>query len=223
MSVLLAPYLAAFGRRHPKVAVDMLLSPLQLDLESEDIDVAFRIGLGLDDSSLVARRVQELELGCFASPGYLSEHPTLRSPQDLASHHTLVFRVRQTFNIALVRRDGSGPVSHVRLSPRLRASDAQLLCEVAMADGGIAIVPTLFADEAVGAGRLVRVLDGYVQPIKVIVHMVAKHRTIPRRVRLFLDFMTAAMQERAPRRRAPLTRRSTAEPSPRSHKKLPAR
>jgi len=222
-AVLLAPYLAAFGRRHPKVTVDMLLSPQQLDLESEEIDVAFRIGVGLDDSSLVARRVQELEFGFFASPGYLSEHPPLRSPQDLASHDTLVFRVRQTLVIALARGDGSGPVTHVRLAPRLRGSDAQLLCEVAMADGGIAFVPTLFADDAVRAGRLVRVLDGYVQPIKVIVHMVAKHRQIPRRVRLFLDFMAAAMQERAPRRRAPLSRHATAEPSPRPHKKLPAR
>jgi len=198
-AVLLASHIAAFVRRHPKITIDMVLSPQRLDLESEEIDVAFRIGPELGDSSLMVRRVQHLELGLFASPAYLRASPSLASPEDLAGHRTLTFRIQETGVIELVRRD-TGVLSRVRLARSLMASDARLLCDAAIAGGGIAILPTLFADEAVGAGRLVRVLDDYAPPLKLTVHMVTKHRATPRRVRLFLDFMDAAIRDAPPPR-----------------------
>jgi DNA-binding transcriptional LysR family regulator len=221
-AVLLAPHLAEFGRHHPKIAIDMVLSSRRLDLEREEIDIAFRIGLELADSSLIARRIQQLELGLFASPAYLRARRPLSSPQDLAFHRTLVLRVPGALVIALARRDGEGQLSRVRLTPSVTASDAQLLCDVAIAGGGIALVPTVFADEAIGNGLLVPVLEDYVSPLKIIVHMVAKHHATPRRVRLFLDFMAAAIREAEPRRRAPAALRSADKTPRRSRKPPPA-
>jgi DNA-binding transcriptional LysR family regulator len=222
-AVLLAPHLAEFGRQHPKIAIDMVISSQRLDLESEEIDVAFRIGPELADSSLIARRIQQMDLGFFAAPAYLRARRPLSSPQDLASHRTLIFRVPDASVIMLARRDGIGSLSRVRLTPSVTASDAQLLCDVAIAGGGIALVPTLFADEAISAGRLVPVLEDYVPPLKIIVHMVAKHRAMPRRVRLFLDFVAAAIREAAPRRRAPAALPGAEKTRRRSRKAASAR
>lgn len=216
-AVLLAPHLAEFGRHHPKIVIDMLISSRRLDLEREEIDVAFRIGAKIADSSLIARRIQQMELGLFASPTYLRASPPLSSPQDLASHRTLMFRIPEAFVLLLARRDGVGPLSRVRLAPSVMASDAQLLCDVAIAGGGIAVVPAVFASAAIGTGHLVPVLEDYAPPMKISVHMLAKHHATPRRVRLFLDFMAAAIQEAAPERRA----RRTADKTPRRSRKSP--
>ncbi len=66
----LAPVVSAFLRAHPAVRVEMFLTARYVDLVKEGFDLAVRAG-ALTDSSLLARKVADTELGLFASPAYL--------------------------------------------------------------------------------------------------------------------------------------------------------
>jgi DNA-binding transcriptional LysR family regulator len=63
-----------------------------VSLVEEGVDVAVRAATRLPDSSVVARKIGEIDHGLFASPRCLESRGTPASPADLAAHRCIVFR-----------------------------------------------------------------------------------------------------------------------------------
>lgn len=84
-TLYLPPVLEAFTRQHPAVGVELHLSPRIVDLASEQLDAAIRIGR-LPDSALVARRLGSLTRKLFAAPAYLQTAGMPTSPAELPQH-----------------------------------------------------------------------------------------------------------------------------------------
>jgi len=70
MLSVLGPHLATFREKHPHIVVDLLVTNSVLDLNRRDADVAIR-PTGNPDSSLVSKRVCDVEFGVYASDDYL--------------------------------------------------------------------------------------------------------------------------------------------------------
>ncbi|MEP6876050.1 MAG: LysR substrate-binding domain-containing protein, partial [Burkholderiales bacterium] len=66
-----APLLPRFMQRYPEVRIDVRFSDAFTDLVGEGFDVAVRLG-ALRDSSLVARKVGDVERRLYAAPAYLT-------------------------------------------------------------------------------------------------------------------------------------------------------
>src|SRR5574337_916408 len=85
--LVLAPAIAAFTARYPRVRLDLDLSARRVDLVGENFDLAVRMGSLQDDATLVARKWLDLGVGLFAAPDYLArseEHTSeLQSPLNL--------------------------------------------------------------------------------------------------------------------------------------------
>lgn len=64
------PVLADFQAQYPQVQLDLILDDSRVDLVSEQIDLAIRIGIPKDDS-LIARIMHEERFILCASPSYL--------------------------------------------------------------------------------------------------------------------------------------------------------
>src|SRR5688572_21473454 len=84
----LVPALPEFLTRHPDVQVELTITDRVVDLIEEGADLGIRLGT-LPDSSLVARRISEVERVICASPAYLRRHGTPRKPADLRGHNCL--------------------------------------------------------------------------------------------------------------------------------------
>ncbi|MCC7310781.1 MAG: LysR family transcriptional regulator, partial [Sulfuritalea sp.] len=84
----LAPAIPRFQESHPAVELDITISDQPLGAMEEGVDLAIRIG-PLDESSMVARRICNLERVICASPTYLDRHGTPRTPDDLQQHNCL--------------------------------------------------------------------------------------------------------------------------------------
>jgi DNA-binding transcriptional LysR family regulator len=84
------PSLGAFARAHPQVALDVQVSNRVVDFVREGFDLAVRLG-PIDGASLVARRLSEAPLGCYASPEYLAARGVPRTVDELAAHTLLPF------------------------------------------------------------------------------------------------------------------------------------
>ena len=88
--MVLVPALPAFHARHPEIQLDLGVSDRKVDLIGENVDCVIRGG-ELQDQSLRARRVADLRLGVYASPGYLAMAGVPRHPGELEdSHHRIV-------------------------------------------------------------------------------------------------------------------------------------
>jgi len=74
-NLVLAPALAAFVERYPKISLDVDLSARFVDLVAESFDVALRPGRLRDDATLAARRIATFSSSLYAAPAYLASHP----------------------------------------------------------------------------------------------------------------------------------------------------
>lgn len=184
----LAPIVVAFLEAYPSVEVMLHLTDRPVDLVAERFDVALRTG-ALTDSTLMARPVGNGAYRVVASPDYLARRGTPTRPSDLSEHDCLRFTrlgaaVRTTWPFGRGKRAVEVPVSG-----RFVSDDFVTLRTAAERGLGIARLPGLIVHEALRAGRLVRLLDGYAAPPTPLHMMYVGGRHLPPRTRAFLDFV----------------------------------
>ncbi|MHA7679683.1 LysR substrate-binding domain-containing protein [Cupriavidus sp. PET2-C1] len=88
-NLILIPALPGFRVRYPEIQLELGVSDRPVDLIGEGVDCVVRGG-ALPDSTLVARRIAELDYVTCATPGYLQANGTPRHPAELETAHHLV-------------------------------------------------------------------------------------------------------------------------------------
>ncbi|MGK3997640.1 LysR family transcriptional regulator [Sorangium sp. So ce1024] len=190
---ILAPLSAGFAARFPEISLEMLLTEALLDFDAHQIDVALRATTSLPDSSLIAHRLLQLEVGLFAAPAYLRKHRPLRRPEDLRGHRLLMAQTtRGHATIALQPRAG-GERAELRVRAAIAASDYSFCREVALAGAGIALVPEVNVRGDLEAKRLVPVLEDYTIDGAAPLYLVhSGTRFLPPKIRAFRDYLLDA-------------------------------
>src|ERR1700745_630241 len=84
----IAPLLPEFLATYAEVSVDLHLSDAMGDLIGEGFEAAIRIAI-LPDSSLVSRRLCEMQPCLVGAPAYLNKHGRPKHPADLAEYRWL--------------------------------------------------------------------------------------------------------------------------------------
>lgn len=183
---LLSETTARFIARYPDVRCEVSLTPRVVDLAREGFDLAIRVsGRTLKSvSNLVARRIGTIRGEHFASPAYLARHGTPRTRAELEGHRHLAFR-------------GSAGRTQLNSMPwRLMTDDLLFAREVAMRDGGIAVLPTFMVDEIVAAGGLVRLLPGDFEFTGNVWLVQPKLKNPPARVSAFRAMLLEFLRQR---------------------------
>ncbi len=182
-------WVRALLQRHPQLSIEVESSSRIVDLVHEGYDLAIRIG-ALADSRLAARRLGELHYGLYASPGYLQRCGVPTHPAELAAHALIAFAPGGR-PMPLRLQQGEASLAIDEGAPRLRTDSRFAQRDAAMAGLGIADSLTLIADEAVAAGRLVRILEDWTRP-PVPVHAVfPSYRFLTPKVRAFIEHAQA--------------------------------
>jgi len=176
----LAPILARFLERYPKVRVDLVLTGQRIDLVAEGFDLAIRGG-ALPDSTLVARKVEDAEFGLYASKRYLRSHGRPLRLADLARHRVLLLRAPQ--GRAVLRLTGPDGEESVEVTGPLSVNELRFMWSAVESDMGIALLP-----RAPGWGDgLVRVLPKYHLAGQALYVVVPSARHEPARVALLRE------------------------------------
>ena len=179
----LARALPKFLSRYPDVRVLLTIDNRIIDLLNEEYDVAIRIG-PLPDSELISRRLTTLALWPCASPGYLTRHPPITQPDDLAKH---VIIGHSSIKEVWPFRSTGGARREVEIETRTVAPEPDVVRTLLLADAGIGILPDFHAASAIAAGDLKRVLPEY-EHRSVDVHaLYPSHRSLSAKVRVFVD------------------------------------
>ena len=178
----LAPALADFAALYPRVELDVSFEDHLVDLVGGGFDLAVRMG-ALEDSSLIARRIAPARRVVVASPAYLDSRGRPEQPRDLSDHDILLYRQEHwRFRVG-------GKWETVRVRPRLRANNGEMLRAAAVAGLGICILPTFIASPALQAGELEIVLQDHPLPIGGLHAVMPPGRAVTARVRALVDFL----------------------------------
>ncbi|CAM2153902.1 LysR family transcriptional regulator [Paraburkholderia tropica] len=187
---------AQYLEDHPQVNIEVLLGDRYVDLLDAGIDVAIRIGR-LDDPGVVTRRIAPCRMLMCASPAYLDRYGAPRTPQDLRKAQRLCFSEAVSAGDWTVF--DSKDRAHVIDGPcRLAANNTQMLLSAALAGAGIAYGPTFVFGEHLRAGRLIQVLPTYRTTELIIQAVYPSARSIPLKVRRFVDYLATAFGDMPP-------------------------
>ena len=188
----ISPLLPEFLALHPNVRVSVDMNDTKIDLVSAGFDLAIRIG-ALDDSSLVARKLANNRRVLCASPDYLREHGTPKTPEDLVHHQCLLLVGAQGRQDTWRIGDTS-----VRVSGRIESNQGELLRDAAVAGLGIALHSTWHVNGDLHAGRLQVVLPDHPLADTGIHAVMPQRRLVPPRVRAFVDFLAHRLGDTPP-------------------------
>jgi DNA-binding transcriptional LysR family regulator len=186
----LAPVLADFAREHADVIYDLDVSDRAVDLVEEGYDLAVRIG-NIGQQGMVARRLGWTQIVCCAAPAYLARCTTpLTTPADLLQHECLSYSNVGVPNAWRFRagHDGAEEVT-VRIAPRHRASNGQLLAALATQGLGIVYTPDFIVAEEIRAGRLVPLLREFRPPRSPIAAVYPSRRHLSAKVRVVVEYL----------------------------------
>ncbi|PRD71177.1 LysR family transcriptional regulator [Burkholderia multivorans] len=187
----IAPMLAEFMARTPRVTVHLEATNRVVDVIGEGVDVALRVRPPpLKDSDLVMRVLGERAWSLVASPALVRQHD-IAVPADLAGCPTLDFGPPQPQHAwQLEGRDGvQTTIRHV---PRFVTDDMVALRQAAVAGVGVVQLPMMMVSDEIRRGELVRVLPDWL-PRSGIIHAVfPSRRGLLPSVRALLDFLVDA-------------------------------
>lgn len=180
---LLAPIVQAFLADHPRVRVDVVLTPRVVDLVQEGFDLALRAGR-LADSRLIARPLGVLRAGLFAHRDYLKRHGSPRTVAQLAKHECLTFRSpsgRTTWELI-----GPAGLQKVEVGGALNSDGFDFLHAAVGTGLGIGLLP-MFACQGEGSASFVRVLPDHATTGAPLHVVYPSSRFLPRRVAALRD------------------------------------
>jgi DNA-binding transcriptional LysR family regulator len=179
--------LPKFLERYPEIQLELNLADPRVDLVEKGVDLAIRLGR-LDDSSLVARKICDVERIICAAPSYLARHGTPRRLEDLAEHNCMWMSGfpalrRWPFDTRQGRRV-------VEVSGNVAASDGEALLDLAIAGVGIVRLADFVAGPQIAKGLLQPILTDthHVEPIPLnAVYAHGRHRSP--KVAAMVDFL----------------------------------
>jgi len=183
----LMPALPDFLTRYPEVKLELSITDRVVDLIAESADVAIRTG-PIDDASLVARKIAEIERRLYASPEYLVRRGTPRSPDELRDHDCIVLSLIPSPQRWPFRDNGH--VRSVDIPSRILVDSGEAALRLAIAGAGITRVADVLVTDAIRAGQLKELLteNHVAEPVALsAVYPQGRHR-MPK-IRVFLDFL----------------------------------
>jgi len=181
--------LAAFRLKYPEVQVEVHISNRNIDFAEEGYDLAVR-GRLPQDSTLVARKLEDAALVLVASPAYLKRRGKPKSLEDLAGHDCIQFVLPSTGRMVpwTFMRDGE--------KVELTGSDAVVCAEdflgintMALHGGGIAHTYRFSVERELASGELVELLPQYGGCTRPFFLIYPHARHLPLRVRSLVDFL----------------------------------
>jgi DNA-binding transcriptional LysR family regulator len=183
------PILPKFMKKFPLINLDVSISNRNIDFVEEGFDVAVRMG-ALDDSRLIAHKLEDAALCVFASPAYLKRSTKLRSIADLSAHDCIQFIMPSSGRpIPWSFLENKGETDFV-VQSRIQIQDDVLGgVTLAKAGGGVFQSYRFIVARELQSGELVEVLKanaGRSRPFNILY---PQNRHLSTRVRVFVDFV----------------------------------
>ena len=191
---VLAPLVLRFLKVNPKVQIELQFDDHFVDMVTQGIDVAIRMGR-LVDSSLGARYLGRNPWSVVASPDYLARWGRPMSPIDLTLHDALIISTVQN-DSRWHFMDSAGEQLTIGLTGPMRSNNKSALMAAARAGLGVAALPTYVVYDAVARGELVTLLSDWTLPTQEIHAVYPSPRMVPAKVSGFVEWLQEQLPDK---------------------------
>jgi DNA-binding transcriptional LysR family regulator len=191
----IAAVVSAFAHQYPEVEVQLVLTDAAINLVEEGFDLGIRFG-SQPSSRLTALKLQRNRRFMCAAPSYLERAGMPKRLDDLANHNCIVLRQdRESYDVWRFQRGGA--TETVKVRGTLSSNDGQIALQWALEGHGIMLRSEWDIGHHVREGRLRLVLPRFVQADADVYAVYPERLNLSAKVRVFLDFLSRALRERA--------------------------
>ena len=148
-----APILFEIAERFPDLTLDVSFTDRRVDLVSEGIDLAVRMGELDDRVGLVARRIYVERSAVCAAPAYLDRHGRPQTIDDLERHALIVYG-RDGFVSPWFMSDAAGRPRKYAPRGRIVLGHGEPMLDAALAGCGVTYLPTWLMANDLASGQL---------------------------------------------------------------------
>jgi len=172
-TVILAPALATFARQHPRLVIDLLALPRQVNLSRREADIVISLERPARGPVLTTR-LCDYSLHLYAAKHYLAQHPPVRSLNDLRELSFIGYVEDLLFSKELQYLDEDLRPERIAL----RSTSLLAQYQATRAAAGVAVLPAFLAERD---ALLQRVLPDQVRFVRRFwMSMPTENRPLPR-------------------------------------------
>ncbi|QKH38350.1 LysR family transcriptional regulator [Achromobacter pestifer] len=191
---VIAPRLHAFQARYPKIQLRLSGSDRISNLLEDGIDCAIRGGL-LKDSSMIARHLCDIQMGLYASPGYLAAAGRVDTPDALSQLRRLSWFSGKERNPFMWELESGANRFVLPSGDGMQFDEPDVAISACMAGSGVCPGAPFAVAGFVRSGKLVPVLPEWhfsARPVH-IVYPSSRHLSV--RVRCFVNWILEIFSE----------------------------
>ncbi|KAB2912316.1 MAG: LysR family transcriptional regulator [Hyphomicrobiaceae bacterium] len=186
----LSRLIAEFGTTHPEIQLILDINNRWVDVAEEPYDVAIHLGKSRKSDHPV-RTFSSLTRGIFASPEYVARAGAPRTIADLLKHDCIVTEQQREEGIWSFQREARAAATEIE--PRVIVNNIGVAREIVIAGMGVGILPNVMCRNDISANRLVRLLPSWRGPPLQASASYLGRRRVPRKTKVFMDFLSARL------------------------------
>ena len=195
-NLCLTPLIPEFLERYPKIQVELELDNNVVDLNSENIDVAIRIGTP-QDSRLKARHLLTNNASLVAAPSYIEKYGTIDKPEELQDHNCLLISHERQKNYWYFKKNAVN--KKVLVTGNLISKGGSPLLHAALSGVGVLLLSDWMLKPYLENGQLTELLPHWTsmhsEQGSGEIFAIYKNTQYPRpHVRLFIDFLIEKLE-----------------------------
>ncbi|MFM4822680.1 LysR family transcriptional regulator [Aeromonas hydrophila] len=193
--IRLNPLVCAFQRRYPAIGIEVILSDTYMDLVDQGLDAVIRGAGTLEDSTLRAKPLCQVQRVLCAAPDYLKEAGQPTQPEDLKEHNCLRYSLSSSPDKWCFSRDAESVTVDVHPAS-FCANNGIALKQAAVQGLGVILVPHEFVSNELADGTLVKLIPNWQPDPHALFAVYPFHKEQSPNVRLFIEFIVKAFQLR---------------------------
>lgn len=187
------PLLPEFRQRYADVQMEVHVSNRNIDFADEDYDLAIR-GRAPDDSTMIARKLEDAELVLVAAPSYLKRAGKPKTLEDLQKHDCIQFELPSTGRripwMFHPNGDRDNKVVDIVTSGGYSCSEDVLgIVTLARSGAGVAQTYRFIVDKDIKNGELIELLPQFGGTSRPFYLIYPHARHVSLRVRTFVEFL----------------------------------
>src|ERR1700683_760135 len=188
----IAPIWERFLSTYPEVRLELAVAEATIDIVSKGFDA----GIGPRDrvpADMIAVRVSgPMKIAVVGAPSYFARRRPPRTPDDLARHSCVQYRVAAEGDVLVWRFERNRKSRRVSVDGRVMVNDIDLAVRAAVDGLGIAYAVEAVAEPFLRSGQLVRVLEDWSPSFEGLFLYYPGHRQVPATLRALIDLIRTA-------------------------------
>jgi DNA-binding transcriptional LysR family regulator len=198
-TAVIAPIWGRFLSTYPDVHLELRVDDTPADI----VAMGFDAGIASKDriaTDMVAVRVAgPLKVAVVAAPTYFAKRRPPRTPDDLASHSCIRYRMAAEGALHEWSFDRNGKEQRISLDGRVVVNYSDLAVRAAVDGLGVAYTIEALAEPFLRSGQLVRALEEWSPCVEGLFLYYPGHRQVPAALRALIDMIRAADSSAAAR------------------------